>query len=74
MAMGQGQVHNQPAVKIVTVGSKQYEITGWLLGGARPVWHFIRQDGKPMTHELFNALPDADKKALADHVKRHVEH
>jgi hypothetical protein len=57
---------------IVTVGGKEYVIEGILLGGQVPAWKLIKQDGKPMTHDLFNRLPDADKRVLTEHVQRHI--
>jgi hypothetical protein len=58
---------------VVTVGGKQYAIDGWLLGGQVPVWRFIQHDGKPMTHETFSKLPDADQRELAEHVHRYIK-
>lgn len=72
MVMGQRQVQNQPATMVVTVGGRQYEIAGLLLGGQVPAWMFIKQDGQPMTHKLFDALPDADKRTLAEYVQRRI--
>lgn len=57
---------------MVTVGGKQYEIGG-IAYGTVPAWKLIKQDGQPMTHELFNKLPDADKRALTAHVQQHIE-
>ena len=56
---------------IVTVGGKEYEIEGMVFG-TLPAWKLIKQDGKPITHELFDKLPDADKRALMEHVQRHI--
>jgi hypothetical protein len=56
---------------IVTVGGKKYEIGGIAYGTA-PAWKLIKQDGKPLTHELFDKLPDADKRALVEHVQQHI--
>jgi hypothetical protein len=56
----------------VTVGGKEYVIEGWLLGGQVPAWKLIKQGGVPMTHELFNKLPDADKRALTEHVQQYI--
>ena len=55
----------------VTVGGKQYVIEG-IAFGTVPAWKLIKQDGKPMTHEQFDKLPDADKHALMEHVQRHI--
>jgi hypothetical protein len=56
---------------IVTVGGKEYEIEG-IAYGTVPAWKLIKRDGKPMTHELFDKLPDADKRALLEHVQQHI--
>jgi hypothetical protein len=57
---------------VVTVGGKGYVIEG-IAYGKVPAWKLIKQqDGTPMTHELFDRLPDADKRALAEYVQRHV--
>jgi hypothetical protein len=57
---------------IVTVGSKEYVIEGLLLGGQVPAWRLIKHSGRPMTHNQFAALPDADKRALAEHVQQYI--
>jgi hypothetical protein len=56
---------------IVTVGGKEYEIAG-VPYGTLPAWKLIKLDGKPMTKELFDTLPDADKRALFEHVQQHI--
>ena len=57
---------------MVTVGGKQYEIDG-IAFGTVPVWKLIIQEGKPITHEQFNALPDADKHTLFDYVNQYIK-
>lgn len=57
---------------IVTVGGKQYEIEG-ILYGMRPAWELIKQDGKPMTGDRFNKLPETDKAELFEHVQEHLK-
>jgi hypothetical protein len=56
---------------IVNVGGNEYVIEGVAFGKV-PAWKLIKHDGKPMTHELFDKLPDADKHALMEHVQRHI--
>jgi hypothetical protein len=56
---------------IVTVSGNKYEIGG-IAYGTVPAWKLIKEGGKPMTHERFHKLPDADKGALAAHVQQHI--
>jgi hypothetical protein len=58
-------------MKVVTVGGKQYEIDG-ILYGTMPSWRLVKHDGQPVTHQLFNNLPDADKLALHEHVQQYI--
>ncbi len=54
----------------VNVSGKEYVIEELLLGGEVPAWKLIKQGGVPVTHELFNNLPEADKRALTEHVQQ----
>ena len=55
----------------VIVGGREYEIDG-LAYGTVPAWRLIKQNEQPMTHELFDKLPDADKRALIGHVQQYI--
>jgi hypothetical protein len=55
----------------VTVGGKEYEIGG-IAYGTVPAWKLIKHGGNPMTKDQFEALADADKRALAAHVQQHI--
>lgn len=57
---------------IVTVGGKQFEISG-IAYGTVPAWKLIKHDGKPLTAEQFNQLPEADKRSLVEYVQRHIK-
>jgi len=56
---------------LVTVGGREYEIGG-IPYGQLPVWKLIKQGGQPMTHQMFEQLPEADKRALFDYVQQHI--
>jgi hypothetical protein len=56
---------------VVTIGGKQYVIEGVAYGRVA-AWKLIKQDGKPMTLESFNKLPDADKHSLAQHAQQYI--
>ena len=56
---------------IVTVDGKEYEIDGIAYGQLLP-WRLIKHAGKPITQELFDKLPDADKRALFEHVQQYI--
>jgi len=58
-------------MKVVTVSGKQYEIDG-IPYGTMPSWRLVKHDGQPITHELFNDLPDADKRALHERVQQYI--
>lgn len=58
---------------LVTIGNKQYLIEGMLLGGQLPAWMLIKYEGKQMTANQFNKLPDADKLELTRHVQQHIK-
>ena len=57
---------------IVTVGGKQYEISGGAYG-EQPAWNFIKRDGEPMTAEQFRSLPVAEQQELVDYVRQHLD-
>jgi len=56
----------------VTVGGKQYEISGGAYGSI-PAWDLIKYDGKRMTGEQFRSLPVADQQELIEYIRKYLD-